>query len=173
MRPAERDDVRALLTEAYQPYETAMAPHVFRGYLASVLNVDEGNTLVAADDGELLGSARLFLPTSVPLALRKPPDWAQPMPQDWAWVRAVGVRPSARGTGVGGALMRYCAANAPGASAILLHTMDFMPAAIRLYERLGYERLPEYDFQAARRVALRPEDTFLTKAYWLPLGQVA
>lgn len=169
MRPEERDDVRALLTEAYRPYETVMSPIAYGPYLASVLNTGEGNTFIAVDGDKVLGSARLFLPGTAPLALRKPLDWANPMPADWAWVRAVGVLPSARGTGVAAALMTYCAENAPGASALLLHTMDFMPAAIRLYERLGYERAPEFDFQAGRAAAVSPADTFFAKAYHLAL----
>jgi GNAT superfamily N-acetyltransferase len=167
MRPEERDDVRALLTEAYQPYATAMTPLAYDAYLTHVLRTEDGNTLVAVDGDKVLGSARLFLPGTAPLALRKPPDWAHPMPADWAWVRAVGVRPSARGTGVGAALMTYCAEHAAGAVALLLHTMEFMPAAIRLYERLGYERAPEFDFHAGRAAAVTPEDMFFTVAYRL------
>jgi GNAT superfamily N-acetyltransferase len=169
LRPEERDDVRALLTEAYQQYETAMTPIAYGPYMTSVLNTEDGNTFVAVDDGKLLGSARLFLPGAAPLALRKPLDWANPMPADWAWVRAVGVRPAARGTGVAAALMRHCAENATGATAILLHTMDFMPGAIRLYERLGYERAPEFDFHAGRAAAVSPEDMFFAIAYRLTL----
>jgi GNAT superfamily N-acetyltransferase len=169
MRPEERDDVRALLAEAYRPYETVLTPLAYDAYLSSVLRTEDGDTLVAVDGDKVLGSARLFLPGTAPLVLRKPLDWANPMPDDWAWVRAVGVRPSARGTGVAAALMTYCAEHATGATAILLHTMDFMPAAIRLYERLGYERAPEFDFHAGRAAAVSPEDTFFTKAYRLTL----
>jgi GNAT superfamily N-acetyltransferase len=103
----------------------------------------------------VLGSARLFLPGDA--IVRLPPDWA--------WVRAVGVRPTALGTGVAAAIMDYCAESAAvSATALALHTMDFMPAAVRLYERLGYERVPEWDFEAgtgaftavAYRLLLRP-----------------
>jgi ribosomal protein S18 acetylase RimI-like enzyme len=65
--------------------------------------------------------------------------------------------------------MAHCAAHAGDATAILLHTMDFMPAAIRLYERLGYEREPGYDFWAGRAAARTPEDTFHAIAYRLSL----
>jgi GNAT superfamily N-acetyltransferase len=137
MRPAERDEVRALLAEAYQPYSTEMPPEVYEQYLEGVLDTEEGTQLVALDEGgKLLGAARLYLPGTATV----------PLPPDWAWVRSVGVRPSARGTGVGRAIMAYCGENVGDATAIALHTMDFMPDAIRLYERLGYTRVPEYDF---------------------------
>jgi GNAT superfamily N-acetyltransferase len=140
MHPDERDDVRAMLTDAYRPYAAEMPPEVFEGYLAGVLNTEEGRQLVAVDDGEVLGSARLYLPG----------DATVPLPPDWAWVRAVAVRTSARGTGVARAIMGHIAADVRPAPAIALHTLDFMRAAIRLYERLGYERAPEYDFPAGK-----------------------
>jgi GNAT superfamily N-acetyltransferase len=170
MRPEERDEVRALLTEAYQPYEKEIGA-VFERYLAGVLNTDEGQTLVAVDGDEVLGSARLYLPTMSGLTRYQPVEWAGPMPADWAWVRSVGVRPSARGTGVAQAIMAHCAAHADGATAILLHTMTFMPAAIRLYERLGYERVPEWDFQGGRAAAASPDEMFLAIAFRLLLPQ--
>jgi len=140
MRPEERGEVRAMLTEAYQPYAAEMPPHIFEGYLAGVLDTEEGNQLVALANDEVLGSARHY----------PPGDATVPLPPDWAWVRAVGVRPSARGIGVARAIMAHIAATAYPATAIALHTLDFMRAAVRLYERLGYERAPEYDFPAGR-----------------------
>lgn len=140
MRPEERDEVRALLTEAYQPYAAEMSPEVYEAYLAGVLDTEDGRQLVAVDGDKVLGAARLYLPG----------DATVDLPKDVAWVRAVGVLPSARGTGVGQAIMDYCVAHARNAAALVLHTMDFMPAAVRLYERLGYERAPELDFVAGR-----------------------
>src|SRR5688500_10198048 len=119
MLPTERDDVLALLTETYQPYEKEMVPAVFEKYLGNVTAMDEGQTLVAVDDGTVLGTARLYLPGTAPLAARKPLEWADPMPADWAWVRAVAVRPAARGTGLGAVVMASCAAHAGDATAIL------------------------------------------------------
>lgn len=168
MRSTERNDVRDLLAESYRPYEKELAPAVFAKYLSDVTAVDDDQTLVAFD-GELLGTARLYRPGTAPMSVRRPREWTAPMPADWAWVRSVAVRPAARGTGVAPALMTYCAAHADG-TAILLHTMDFMPAAIRLYERLGYERDPRWDFLAGRSVAASPEETFHAKAYRLPLS---
>jgi ribosomal protein S18 acetylase RimI-like enzyme len=66
--------------------------------------------------------------------------------------------------------MAYCATHAADATAILLHTMAFMPAAIRLYERLDYERTPEWDFRAGRAAATTPAETFHARAYRRTLG---
>ena len=157
MREDERDEVRALLTEAYRPYAADMVPPLYDVYLAGVLDTGDGRALVALAGDKVVGSARLYLPGEVPV----------PMPPDWAWVRAVGVHPSARGSGVARALMAYCAANAGDATALALHSMDFMPAAVRLYERLGYVRVPEWDLRVGERAGFPPEDTVVAMAYRL------
>lgn len=158
MRDDERDEVRALLTEVYLPYSTNMSPTMYQHYLAGVLAIDDGgDTVVAVADGTVIGTARFFPVGRVPV----------PLPPDWAWVRAVGVHPSARGTGVGRALMAHCDANVGAASALALHTMDFMPAAVRLYERLGYDRAPEWDIVVGAKSGFPHHERFTAVAYRL------
>jgi ribosomal protein S18 acetylase RimI-like enzyme len=59
------------------------------------------------------------------------------------------VAPAVRGHGVGAALMGECSRRArqSGATALTLHTADIMQAAMRLYERLGFQRAAELDFE--------------------------
>ena len=155
MRDDERDDVRALLADAYRPYEKVMTPSMYEHYMAAVLNLDDGgDVLVATVADKVVGTARLFPAGRTPV----------PLPPDWAWVRAVGVHPSARGTGVGRALMAHCAADV---DILSLHTMDFMPVAVRLYEQLGYVRAPEWDIQVGVKAGFPPEEQFLALAYRL------
>ncbi|WP_258235104.1 GNAT family N-acetyltransferase, partial [Paenibacillus agaridevorans] len=54
----------------------------------------------------------------------------------------------ARGAGVATELIRASAAYAreQGAATLHLHTSDLMDAAIRLYERLGFERAYDKEF---------------------------
>ncbi|GAB1515785.1 GNAT family N-acetyltransferase [Actinophytocola sp. KF-1] len=158
MRADERDEVRALLADAYRPYANDLAPAMYEYYLAGVLDLDDGgDALVAVAGDKVAGTARLFPADRVPI----------PLAPGWAWVRAVGVHPSARGTGVGRALMAHCATLAADARALALHTMDFMPSAIRLYERLGYVRVPEWDIQVGGERGFAPEEQFLAIAYAL------
>ena len=60
-------------------------------------------------------------------------------PKDFAYLRALGVHPAARGGGVGRALTIACIerARADGAAGIALNTLSMMPAATALYEGLG------------------------------------
>ena len=159
MRAEERERVHALLTEAYRPYAANMVPALFDLYMTALLKTEEGQALVAADGDEIVGAARLYPPGTSPV----------PLPPGWAWVRGVGVAPSARRAGVGRALMSYSAAHSGDATALSLHTMDFMPDAVRLYERLGYQRAPEWDLRVGEASGFPPEETFMAIAYRLLL----
>ncbi len=98
--------------------------------------------LVALDGDTLVGSALLFPPSA---DAYKGLGVAVTAPE----VRLVAVDPSARGRGVARALMDECLrrARASGASEIGLHTSRSMQAAIRMYEAMGFKRVPESDFQ--------------------------
>ena len=72
--------------------------------------------------------------------------------------RAAGARVerSARGAGVGQALVEACLerARAAGAPVLCLHTAEFMTAAVAIYDRLGFRRDPAFDFDGTRRLGL-------------------
>jgi len=61
--------------------------------------------------------------------------------------RMLAVAPSAQGRGLGTSLVAFCAeqAIARGLRGLVLCTRDINVAAIRLYERLGFQRAPERD----------------------------
>jgi GNAT superfamily N-acetyltransferase len=63
--------------------------------------------------------------------------------------RMLAVAPEARGRGVGQALVRWCVdrAREQGCTALVLSSLDRMHAAHRLYERMGFERSPERDWE--------------------------
>jgi GNAT superfamily N-acetyltransferase len=94
------------------------------------------------------------------------------LPAGWAMVRAVGVRREARGTGLGAALMAASAdrARAAGVPVLALHTADFMTAAKRLYQGLGYRRRPEHDFVVGGAPDLGGAAPIVIRAYALELA---
>jgi predicted N-acetyltransferase YhbS len=73
------------------------------------------------------------------------------LPAAWASGRALAVHPAARGNGAARALMTAGErlAREAGAPVLAFHTVSFMTGAIALYERLGYHRAPEFDFDWA------------------------
>ena len=160
-RPEERPAIAALTMEAYGEYATTMEREswtMLEGALRQSLADDHGVTrLVVEIDGEIVGSAALYEPgvdAYGSLASRAA----------WPEVRLVAVAPSARGRGIAGALVRECVRRAKGAGAsqLGLHTSRSMAAAMRLYERMGFVRNPDADFQ--------PPGAELVEGYRLSLG---
>jgi len=68
-----------------------------------------------------------------------------------AELRMLATAPAARGHGVGEALVRDCLerARSQGRPALVLSTKPVMVAAQRLYARIGFERMPERDWEYA------------------------
>ncbi|WP_026568473.1 GNAT family N-acetyltransferase [Bacillus sp. UNC41MFS5] len=111
--------------------------------------------IVAEIDGSIVGSVALF-----PAKINAYGGLVDEL--DYPEIRMLAVTPHARGKGVAGALISECIrrAKAQGFLAIGLHTADFMKSAMRLYERMGFERLPQYDFEPA-------DDGIIVKAFRL------
>jgi ribosomal protein S18 acetylase RimI-like enzyme len=55
-----------------------------------------------------------------------------------------------RGAGIGKALVRRCIERTRdvGAETLGIHTISLLTDAVRLYERLGFVRCPEFDLRA-------------------------
>lgn len=111
--------------------------------------------IVAELDGEILGSVALF-----PAKTDAYNGYIDAL--DYPEIRMLAVTPEARGKGVATALITECIRRSKekGYSSIGLHTGQFMESAMRLYESLGFERLPQFDFEPAG-------DGIIVKAYRL------
>ena len=144
-RPEELEIIRAMTLRSFEHYGTTMSPGTWaglRGAIDTALDSTEpAHRLVVARDGAIVGSVLLFAPSTDAYAgVAKRVDWPE--------VRMLAVNPDARGLGIGQLLLDECLrrARSDGASAIGLHTSDDMRAAMRLYTRMGFERVPEFDF---------------------------
>jgi ribosomal protein S18 acetylase RimI-like enzyme len=96
--------------------------------------------LVAVRDGDVLGGVT-FVPSGGPMAGLAAPGEAE--------IRMLAVAHTARGRGVGGALTRACvdrARTVPGCTRVVLSSQRTMRTAHRVYERLGFVRTPERDW---------------------------
>jgi GNAT superfamily N-acetyltransferase len=149
VREGERDDVRDLTLSAYQEYAAQVPAHweAYRqGIISTLARARPSEQIAAFQDGTLVGSvllcaagSELVTPGGVSVTL--------PHPE----LRLLAVAPAARGRGIGEALVHECIQRSrrSGATALTLHTTDVMKTAMRLYERLGFARAPELDFQPA------------------------
>ena len=161
IRPAEEADlaaVGAITVEAYrvdgflegtEDYADTQADAEARFQAADVQ--------VAVDaSGEVLGSVTVVRP-GTPYA-----EVSQPGELEF---RMLSVAASARGRGVGDALVRAVIdqARAIGVERVVLSSSEKMLAAHRLYQRLGFTRLPERDWSPL------PGINLVAYAYGLPL----
>jgi predicted N-acetyltransferase YhbS len=162
---ADLEPARAVLRDAYTEYETSFPPANWKPYLADIVDLEgraaQSKLIVAADDTGIIGCVSFFPPgakTSYPSDA-----FSEPWPSDWAAFRLLAVPPSARNRGVGKLLTDACIERAreAGAPAVGLHTTAPMAIARGMYERMGFERAPRFDF--------RPGPEVLVEAYSLAL----
>jgi ribosomal protein S18 acetylase RimI-like enzyme len=147
---AERAIVRAVAPDEFErvgdltvaAYAALPVDHLWGGYDDEIRAVAErlerADVLVAVLDGALVGAVTYAADPESPWV-----EWNEP---GEAQIRLLAVDPAVQGRGVGEALVRACIerARAQGMT-ILLHTTNHMPAAQRLYTRLGFTRRPGRD----------------------------
>ncbi|MGY5045909.1 GNAT family N-acetyltransferase [Streptomyces sp. 900105755] len=143
VRPTDYDALGAMTAQAYlqdglldfgesDSYLTELKDVAKRAAAATVLVATAGDTL--------LGGVT-FVPGPGPMA-----DIAAPSEAE---IRMLAVTRAARGRGAGEALVRACVDRAravPGCTAVVLSTQPTMHTAHRLYERLGFVRTPDRDW---------------------------
>lgn len=158
-RPDELDEIAAVLSASYAEYapdQASVSPelfHAWQEYFVDIADVharlDEGSELIVAErHGRILGTVTFY-----PEGSRTEGEgW----PPDWAGIRLLGVRPDARGLGLGRLLTEECLRRARerGVRTVGLHTTHLMAVARGMYERMGFERVPEYDFHPAPEITV-------------------
>ncbi|PZT53257.1 GNAT family N-acetyltransferase [Paenibacillus silvae] len=153
--------LEAVLYEAYSQYEQELPQDAWFAYKAGIAEaIRKSSTiakLVAELDGEIVGSVFVYDSSetaygNAALGIHSP------------IIRLLGVTGKARGRGVATELIRASVklARKRGADTLYLHTSDMMGAAIRLYERLGFERALDKEFMTGGNT--------LVKSYRLQLA---
>jgi ribosomal protein S18 acetylase RimI-like enzyme len=145
--PADFPRVAELTVGAY--LGDGLAPAEYVPVLADVAaRAELADLLVAcAEDGAVVGSVALVLDGQFGEVTAGPEEAA---------FRMLAVDPAARGRGVGERLVLACLerARAAGKRRMVLSTDTRMAAAHRLYDRLGFARLPERDWSPLPGVEL-------------------
>ncbi|MBW3628920.1 MAG: GNAT family N-acetyltransferase [Gemmatimonadetes bacterium] len=159
-REDERRAIRAITFASYVEYASSMEPGAWaaleQALVGALAAEGPAQRIVAERGGKLIGSVMLY-PRAADAYVGAVAE------AHWPELRILAVAPEARGHGVGEALVKECVRRAreAGASDLGLHTSQTMKAAVRMYERLGFVRVPDHDFQ--------PEGGELVTAYRLQL----
>ncbi|WP_449281155.1 GNAT family N-acetyltransferase [Leucobacter sp.] len=133
----EIEAVSALVRAAYE-----RDYRLDEGYLGEIADVRRRISAAEVWVAEDPGSGALLGTVTVPRPGERLHDDTAEGEMD---LRLLGVAHEARGRGVGERLMRHCIdlARRRGASRLVLHTASQMETAWRLYERMGFTRIPE------------------------------
>ena len=156
-RPDELDAVGRLTVDAYVGAGVISPDAMYLEFLGDAAHRDaEGELWVAVDDARGVLGTVTFVGTGSALT--------EVARDGEAEIRSLAVAPVAMGEGIGEALTRHTIAIARerGYAALVLSSATTMHAAHRLYERLGFTRLPDRDWSPAPHVSL--------VAYTLPLS---
>ncbi|TYP74761.1 GNAT family N-acetyltransferase [Paenibacillus methanolicus] len=162
-REEDRGGFIDVLLAAYVQYADVLPAGRWETYRASLrASFDEGRPIariVAVLEGRILGSLQLFGSSEEAYGM---PELNIRNPV----FRYLAVAPEARGRGVATLLIREAIRRAKtlGGDRLNLHTTDVMQDAIRLYERLGFERAPETDMTGGEAIV---------KGYRLELNEAA
>ncbi|MFI5713179.1 GNAT family N-acetyltransferase [Kribbella sp. NPDC051620] len=139
-RPAEYEDVGSLTVDAY-----AADGFIPEGsdYGLTLRNAADraakAELWVAVDGTELLGTVTFCAPGSVYGEIGRAGEGE---------FRMLGVAANARGRGIGTALSAHCVdrSRSLGYHRVVLSSASYMTTAHRMYERLGFTRLPDRDW---------------------------
>ncbi|MFC4145964.1 GNAT family N-acetyltransferase [Micromonospora mangrovi] len=149
--PADFAAVARLTVAAYEADGQLKGENSYAVVLADVATrAESGEVLVAVDEssGAVVGAVTFVLPGTPYAELAGPGE---------AEFRMLAVDPAAQGRGAGSALARACVARAAelGCSAVVICVRSGMAvAAHRMYERLGFVRVPEKDWSPLPGVEL-------------------
>lgn len=141
LRAAQAADlgaIGALTVEVYRPLLPPGDPYLLR--LADVRKrFERAEVVVATVDGAVVGSLTMA---------EHGTRFADVAREGELEFRMLAVSTQARGLGVGSGLVAYVLgqARARGRSAVVISTMPNMVAARRIYDRLGFVRVPERDW---------------------------
>jgi predicted N-acetyltransferase YhbS len=148
-RPEDYEVIGAITVAAYEP----LLGTTESSYVEQLRNAEARDhqaelwVAVAPDDRELLGTVTVC---------REGSPWREIGAAGEGEFRMLAVAPQAQGRGVGEVLVRHVLDRfrEEGAVAVVLSSTPGMAAAHRLYERLGFGRCPERDWEPMPGVEL-------------------
>ena len=146
VRPDEYEAAGRVVALAYREFVPPDDDGDWETYLEHIADVagriDRTPVLVAVEEGRVLGSATIEIDHTLG-------DDDETLPPDAASLRMLGVDPTARGRGIGKALVEAAIdrARRAGRTVMLLRTTPPMVVAQAMYRGLGFVRDPSRDLR--------------------------
>ncbi|MGH9063140.1 MAG: GNAT family N-acetyltransferase [Acidimicrobiales bacterium] len=142
--PADYGEIGAITVFAYRALPGPPLEDGYAAHLADVAYRAANAVVIVAEDrasGRLLGSLT-YVPDSGSAL-------AEGLGPDEAGIRMLAVAPEAQGRGAGAALVRAGVdrARSDGKRSVTLHSTEWMTTAHRLYQRAGFRRAEERDWE--------------------------
>ncbi len=145
LRNARSDEINIiakLLVAAYQEYKKFMPADSWDWYRNDMIDVHsrmaDSELIVAKVRNKIAGAVTLY-----------PRGSNNGWPGGWAGIRLLAVHPDYRGRGIGRALMEECIRRCRERGTKTMHTTELMKVARAMYEQIGFEKIPEFDFHPA------------------------
>ena len=139
----ELDEVALVIKAAYQEYAPHFPAKAWEDYVRNMTDVrgrlGDSELIVAERAGHILGAVTFY------------PDGScyrqQKWPTDWAAIRLLAIHPESRRQGIARALMLECLQRCHdrGIATLGLHTTEVMIGAQKLYNKMGFVRVQEFD----------------------------
>ena len=147
----EIEATRTLLLQSYAQYETILGKTGdYDDYIESIRhslsNEEIEQVIIVKEQNEVLGSLQVFLNAQKAYQIDN-------FHVEQPFIRLLAVSPTARNKGIAKALLNTAIdyLQEKGYKEVDLHTSAYMEAAVRLYERYGFERFEAYDFHKPNR----------------------
>ena len=140
--PADAAAILQLSLQSWGQFERVLAPEHWAkmkqnmGDPVMLSNLMSTAATFVCDAGQELAGVVFLVPSGNPTPI---------YPDDWAYIRLLGVHPAYRGKGIGRRLTEMCIEQAKdGGEKILgLHTSTMMPDARHIYSKLGFTLVRE------------------------------
>lgn len=149
IRSTEAERLGQIIVEAYRLVPGSPEAPAYEDELRDVATRAARSTvLVAVVGGSIVGGVTYVSGPEDP--------YAELLGAGDAGIRMLAVDPAAQGVGIGRALVEACIDRAQGAGRVrlVLHTTPWMTRAQRLYESIGFRRVPEIDWRPLPHVQL-------------------
>ncbi len=151
--PAEYKRIGELMVHAYSRIENFPKPNELPSYFEMLANVgdltkNEGSEIiVAADDQGVIKGAVVYIGVMKYYGSKG----VAPQAQDAAGFRLLAVDPDSGKQGIGKQLSLACIdkAKAEGKKQLIIHTTHAMHNAWKMYEKIGFKRSEDLDFEQA------------------------